>query len=78
METIGYTMLDAPQYKILYGPRSPYHNPRINVTKYASLTEQDKQNELESVSIVGATRVAPWRCELRRGQPLAPTTLRAK
>ncbi len=64
LDTIGYTLLDAPQYEILYGKDSPYNASEVgvNVTYWKSLTERDKMGELER----GIRSIAYDRPRIRR------------
>lgn len=52
MDTVGYTLLDMPQYKILYAKDSPYYNEEVNVTELGALSEVQKVHEMESVSFL--------------------------
>ena len=51
MNTVGYTLLDMPQYKILYAKDSPYYNEEVNVTQLGALSEMQKAHEMELVSL---------------------------
>jgi hypothetical protein len=50
MQTVGYTLLDAPQYKVLYGPGGMYNATEtgVNVAYMSSLTEQQKRDKLDA------------------------------
>ena len=49
MDTVGYTLLNGDQYSVLYGRDGMYNatETNVNVPYWSSLSEQQKQRQLD-------------------------------